>query len=682
MRLRWNLSAFLPAKARSYLWLLPVGAVLGGAISLYRSSGLPSTYLSSGRIVISGRLNFSEGNPVANDYMSVLGTQLEIMTSEELRERAMIRLKLEQPAAAVRPDLSARMVPRTTIFELSATSASPAYVQRYLDLVMEEYIAMRREQRLVSSRSVMDQISGEITRLEKILNDQEAELFRFKQQRNIVFWEQQSTTAARFLSQLKNREASLRMQLKLAELLDRGADKEALTQRAGSLEISDAGAAGRARPAAPAAGAGLAAQKLRLRELEIERDAVAKIFLPKHPRFRKVEEELAKLRRLVGLLEQEDASSYRGEVDAMRSELQTILNSMDEWEKKVLESSKIEAEHQKLLGSVTRTRELYQRLVGSLQNIDFRKGVDDEVIQILKRSGAAAENKPDVTGPVRTGVILGLLGAIGLTALAVRMDRRAFAVAEVAEGLGAEVAIEVPLIRRRLKSQVALADPSCPGGFAEAIRSLRSALAIEHQGGESGGMVFVICSSTPGEGKSTLALNLAHASAGAGLKTLLIDADLRRGTVGQRIGLPPDTLGLADYLRGEADWRGFVRPASDLGFSVMTCGSNSAALVDRLMFKLPPALTVETKAEYEIVIIDSAPIIPVSDTIPFLSRVDRVIFVVRLRNALISTSAKALQVLKRSARREPLIVVNGTRPADGHDYYDYSAYRYYGGRRS
>lgn len=100
------------------------------------------------------------------------------------------------------------------------------------------------------------------------------------------------------------------------------------------------------------------------------------------------------------------------------------------------------------------------------------------------------------------------------------------------------------------------------------------------------------------------------------------------------------------------------------------------------MFKLPMALTVETKAEYDTVIIDSAPIIPVSDTIPFLSRVDRVIFVVRLRNALISTAGRALQVLKRSARRDPLVVVNGTRPSDGHDYYDYSAYRYYGGRRS
>ncbi|MFM8619325.1 MAG: GumC family protein [Opitutaceae bacterium] len=683
MRFRWNLSSFLPAKARSYLWLLPVCAVAGGGIALYRSSDRPSTYQCSGRLVMSGRLNFSEGNPVANDFMNVLGTQLEILTSEELRERAMIKLKLERPEAAVRPDLAARMVPRTTIFELTATSGAPTHVQRYLDLVMEEYIAMRREQRLVSSRSVMDQISGEIARLEKILNEQEAELFRFKQQRNIVFWEQQATTAARFLSQLKNREASLRMQLKLAELLDRGADKEALAQRAGSLEISDS-AGGRARVAgsAPAGSAALAAQKVRVRELEIERDALARIYLPKHPKYRKVDEELAKLRRLVGLLEQEEVGAFKSEVDGMRSELQTILNSMDEWEKKVLESSQIEAEHQKLQGSVSRTRELYQRLVGSLQNIDFRKGVDDEVIQILKRAGGTSENKPDYTGPVRNGVILGLLGAIGLTALAVRMDRRAFAVAEVSEGLGAEVGVEIPLIRRRLKSQVALADPACPGAFAEAIRSLRSALAMEHQREGPGGMVFVVCSSTPGEGKSTIALNLAHASASAGLKTLLIDADLRRGTVGHRLGLPPDHPGLADYLRSEGDWRHFVRPAAGFGFAVMTCGANSSALVDQLMFKLPAALTVETKAEYEVVVIDSAPIIPVSDTIPFISRVDRVIFVVRLRNALITTSAKALQVLKRSARRELLVVVNGTRPSDGHDYYDYSAYRYYGGRRS
>jgi Mrp family chromosome partitioning ATPase len=98
------------------------------------------------------------------------------------------------------------------------------------------------------------------------------------------------------------------------------------------------------------------------------------------------------------------------------------------------------------------------------------------------------------------------------------------------------------------------------------------------------------------------------------------------------------------------------------------------------MFKLPPALTVEAKAEYEMVIIDSAPIIPVSDTIPFLSRVDRVVFVVRLRNAMITTAAKALQVLKRSSGRDPLLVVNGVRGSDGHDYYDYSSYRYYGNR--
>ncbi|MEY4089103.1 MAG: hypothetical protein RJB55_1374, partial [Verrucomicrobiota bacterium] len=54
MRFRWNLSSFLPAKARSYLWVLPVCAVAGGAIALYRTSDLPSSYQSSGRLVISG----------------------------------------------------------------------------------------------------------------------------------------------------------------------------------------------------------------------------------------------------------------------------------------------------------------------------------------------------------------------------------------------------------------------------------------------------------------------------------------------------------------------------------------------------------------------------------------------------------------------------------------------------
>jgi Mrp family chromosome partitioning ATPase/uncharacterized protein involved in exopolysaccharide biosynthesis len=619
-------------------------------------------------------MNFSEGNPVANDFMSVLGTQLEILTSEELRERAMIKLRLEQPGATIRPELSARLLPRTTIFDLTSTSGTPAHVQRYLDLIMEEYIAMRREQRLFSSRSVMDQISSEIARLEKILNEQESELFRFKQQRNIVFWEQQSSTAARFLSQLKNREASLRMQIKLAELLDQGAAKESLAKRSSALELAESGEATRPRtPGALNSSGPLAAQKIRLRELELELESAALVFLPKHPKYQKLEGEFFRLRRLVALLEQENTSAFRAEVEGMRSELSTILSSMGEWDETVRESTQIDAEHQKLQSTTARTRELYQRLVGSLQNIDFRKGVDDEVIQVLKRASLAAEIRPDAVGPLRTGSVVGLLAGIGLLMLAGKMDQRMFAVAEL-EALGIEVKAEIPLVKRLRGDSLTIADSKSEGLFSESIRSLRAALSLETVNG-GGSRVVVICSSTAAEGKSTVTLNLALSAAAAGLRTLVIDADMRRGSIGDRLKLERDTPGLSDFLRSGGHWRDFVRPAGGRGFSVMTRGANSVEIIDAMMFTIPPSLTTEAKQEYDLVIIDSAPIMPVSDTIPLLGLADHVIFMVKLRGASVSAVTKALAVVKRSAKVPPLVVANGVRPTEGAYNYGYYSYQ-------
>jgi uncharacterized protein involved in exopolysaccharide biosynthesis len=259
----------------------------------------------------------------------------------------------------------------------------------------------------------MEQISSEIARLEKTVAEQEAELFRFKQQRNIVFWEQQSTTAARFLSQLKNREASLRMQLQLFSLLEHSGDREAVVEHAAALTLESEAVPGRARaPRSPAGGA-LAAQKLRLRELELERETLAETFRPKHPRYQKVEAEITRLRRLVRLIEEEDTAAFQSEVQGLRGELETIRGAMDEWERKVLESSQVEAEHQKLQTGLARTRELYQRLIGSLQNIDFRKGVDDEIVQILKRPGPASEISLDAAAAVRRGIGGGVMAGLG-----------------------------------------------------------------------------------------------------------------------------------------------------------------------------------------------------------------------------------------------------------------------------
>lgn len=673
----WSLVTWMPPKVRHYVFLLPLALVVSAGLAIDRASGRSSTFDSRGRLAFTGRITFAEGNPVNNDMMAVFGTQLELLTGEELRERAMIRLRVESPDATVRPELAARIVPRTTIFELTTTAAKPTHVQRYLDLVMEEYIGMRREQRLISSRSVMDQISSEIARLDKLLAQQETELFNFKQQRNIVFWEQQSNTAARFLSQLKNREAQLRMELKFAELGGPESGRDEAAPRLPSVEIGDRADTALVRPAAaPTAGGSNFAgtHRQRLRELENEMEDVRRTYLPKHPTFQKLEMEITREKRMVALLDQEAAVASKGRLAALQNELSTLQTSMGEWEQKALESGRIMAEHQKLEYGLTRTRELYQRMVASLQNIDFRKGVDDDMVQILQRASKATENKPSLVGPLRESIFLGVLAGLGLIWLAKTIDRRAFSAKEIAERLEKEVIIEIPKVPANQLASVAYSNPDCSPAFIEAMRGLRGALILNARAQQA--KVIVITSTAAAEGKSTISLNLAQAAAESGLNTLVVDADLRRGTIATRLGTPDKAPGLANIIRGEKPWRECVQKPATASFSVITGGTGTSGVVDRLVREFPHQMISEAQKAYDLVIFDAPPLMPVRDADTLLPIADHVVFVVKVRGASLDAAELSMKTIKRLAKVDPLLVVNQSRPSDsGSSYYYYYGYR-------
>lgn len=668
----WSLIAWMPPKARHYIFLVPIALLVTAAVVIERASDRASTFSSRGRLAFAGRINFSEGNPVNSDAMALFGTQLELMTGEDLRERAMIRLRVEIPAATERPRLDARVVPRTTIFELTATADKPAYVQRYLDLLMEEFIGMRREQRLISSRSVMDQISAEIARLDTLLSQQETELYNFKQQRNIVFWEQQSNTAARFLSQLKNREAQLRMELKMAEVSRPESERSAATRSLFSPDASERTEGVAARPGSGAASDYAASHRQKLRELEAELEDARRTFLPKHPTYQKLELDISREKRLLALVERDAAEAAKAQTLALQGELATLQTSMGEWEQKALESGRIMAEHQKLENAVSRTRELYQRMVASLQNIDFRKGVDDDMVQILQRAGKSVENKPSLAGPLRDGLFLGAILGLGLVWLAQKIDRRAFSSKEIADRLEREVLVEVPKIPAKHLQGVSYLQPDCPPSFVEAIRGLRGSLVLTAAQREA--KVVLVTSTTAAEGKSTLSLNLAQATAESGLKTLLIDADLRRGTLAHRLGIAADTPGLADIIRGEKSWRDCLIAGQQHAFTCIIGGNRPSTVVDRLLREFPHEMLEKARHEYDLIIFDAPPLMPVRDADTMLTFADRVVFVVKLRGAALDAAERSLRVVKRLAKAEPLLVVNQVNASDGHGYYYYSSY--------
>jgi capsular exopolysaccharide synthesis family protein len=180
--------------------------------------------------------------------------------------------------------------------------------------------------------------------------------------------------------------------------------------------------------------------------------------------------------------------------------------------------------------------------------------------------------------------------------------------------------------------------------YAETFRKLRAAIdlglaasgSVDAGGAEAGGAmagrVVLVCSALPAEGKSTTAIALARTYAVAGVETLLIDADMRKPTVAGRLGLPPQD-GLIDYLTAAHLGHGMdLTPQADRDspLIVIAAGERSSRPTDQLLNGAAfQAMMDEARRRFEVVILDSPPILPVVDTRYLARHADVVVQVVR-----------------------------------------------------
>jgi capsular exopolysaccharide synthesis family protein len=163
-------------------------------------------------------------------------------------------------------------------------------------------------------------------------------------------------------------------------------------------------------------------------------------------------------------------------------------------------------------------------------------------------------------------------------------------------------------------------------GFAESIRTIRTSLVLASL--ESPFKVIVITSSVPGEGKSTVALNMAEAM-GQMEKVLLIDGDMRKPTVGKALGLPSSTIGLSNAIVGKAKLDSCTQRVPGMQIDIMSSGmipNNPLELLGSSRFK---AMLEELKSRYDRIIIDSAPVHIVSDAKILSSYADSLVYVIK-----------------------------------------------------
>ncbi len=209
---------------------------------------------------------------------------------------------------------------------------------------------------------------------------------------------------------------------------------------------------------------------------------------------------------------------------------------------------------------------------------------------------------------------------------------------------------------------------------SEAFRAIRTALFFSTKGKTNS--VIQITSPTPGDGKSTIAANVAVSIAQSGKRVLLLDADMRRPTVHHSFGIKTKE-GFPQVLNGEKTWRSAVYECKEIpGLSILPCGDKPSNPAELISTPRVGELVEEMKNHYDFIIIDTPPVLAVTDPCPVAARVDGVILAIRIKKNVKISSDRAAEILHSVGANLIGVVVNGVGNQSSYgSQYSYGAYR-------
>ena len=219
--------------------------------------------------------------------------------------------------------------------------------------------------------------------------------------------------------------------------------------------------------------------------------------------------------------------------------------------------------------------------------------------------------------------------------------------------------------------------------YIEAYKSLRANLDFVIGSEQSAAKVLLITSSDPAEGKTNVSLNLATSLAENGKRVIVVDCDLRKGTIHRYLKISRYKAGLVSVLDGMCTLDEAICAKPELGFDVLTCGitpNNPSELLSKQSFA---SLMRELAERYDFVICDAAPINSVADTTVLCRFVDAIILVVSYNRVPRESVIQAKEQIDRCNVPILGIVFNlfdsrDARKKGGSSYYYYSYYGEYG----
>lgn len=382
---------------------------------------------------------------------------------------------------------------------------------------------------------------------------------------------------------------------------------------------------------------------VRLADLERQEAELTSTFNESYPKVEKIHNQVSRIHQL---LDRERKRAAKGITDdyvaAVRRET-LVHKAFDEQQKQANHVAERSVQYNILKREVDTNKQLYEGLLQRLREAGVSAGLKSSNIRIVDSAQPPTTPvKPRILLNLAVGLILGVCCAAGTAFVQEQMDNTLKTSDDIEQFLRAPALALIPIqeslnhrkngdharpgygswllsrnrklvarVKQIEKSRIRIDEGATQHStVSEAFRGLRTSVLLSRARRPPRSLIF--CSAEPGEGKTTVASNLAISLAQLGRRVLLIDGDMRRPSVHKLFDVP-NRSGLVTYLAGLEEWHKLVQPAGESGLDCLVCGPvppNPAELLSSDAMRL---LIRAVMAAYDFVLIDSPPMLNVAD---------------------------------------------------------------------
>jgi polysaccharide biosynthesis transport protein len=558
------------------------------------------------------------------------------------------------------------------LLTISVTSKDPARAARLANAVADAFVVDKLEARYEAARRASAWLNDRLVELRNQLRVSEEAVAKFREEHGLI---QSAGNATLNQQQLTDLNA------KLVTARADAAEKKARVDLLASIEAKGGNIQSLPDIEKYGAMASLREQEGRISQQEVE---LLTRYGNTHPLVVNIRAQHRDIERAIAGETQRVAASIKNEYELARARVAALQRSLQEVSGQTSADDATAVRLRELERTAAVNKTLFEDFLQRSKITEEQSKFEAREARVISPAVDGWLSYPPKSRFMAVTLLLGLMLGVG-GALAKEMLDAGFTTAKQVEDL-----LELPVLSSVTRMQgrdlrldgKAVPLPLYPAlkpssRYGEAIRSLRAGIQMADV--DNPPKVIQITSSIPGEGKTTVAISFAASAAAAGVRVLFIDADLRRASASNVLGLEKER-GLVDLLIGQGDVGSYIRLHKATKFWSLPAGSKTQNPSDLLNSDRMKSLMESFRKTFDLIVIDTPPAGPVIDPIVVSQLSDKVVFIVRWASTTRETVKRSIEQLS-GHRKVAGIAFNMVNERRARKYGKHAYANYYGSRK-